>query len=85
MVFVEDYRPQLGTEPCVPVDRFLRTRWVLLKRAGRSDEAKIVRAWMEERGSSPFLALKETLSARARTHLRDRRGPPVTYHEPLSV
>ena len=85
VVFVEDYRPQIGTKPCVPVDRFLRRRWVLLKHAGRSTEADIVRAWMEERGSSPFLAVKETVSARVRTHVRARRGPSVTYLEPLGV
>ena len=50
--FVNQYRPELGTMPCRPLDEYLQRAWVTLWRAKRSAEANVVGAWMDERGVS---------------------------------
>ena len=50
VTFVEDHRDEIGTEACAPVDNFLRESWLSLLRVGRWNEARLVAAWMRERG-----------------------------------
>ena len=57
--FVNQYRPELATKPCRPLDEYLQTAWVMLWRAKRSDEADVVRAWMDERGVSSRRAIMD--------------------------
>ena len=47
--FVEQYQPELGAEPCRPLDDYLKMAWVRLLWAKKYEEAEIVRVWMNER------------------------------------
>ena len=47
-LFVEECRPWLGTQPCVPLDDYLTATWFSL-RVRRRPEADIVRSWIDER------------------------------------
>jgi glycosyltransferase involved in cell wall biosynthesis len=57
--FVNQYRSELGTKPCRPLDEYLQAAWVRLWRNRRSEEADVVRAWMDERGVSPRRAIMD--------------------------
>jgi hypothetical protein len=57
--FVNQYRPELGTKSCRPLDEYLQKAWVMLWRAKRPEEAAVVRAWMDERGVSSRRAILE--------------------------
>jgi hypothetical protein len=82
VTLVEDFRPELGTQPCVPLDRFLRTSWVSMIRAGRRKEAAVVRMWMDERGSSAIRAIGERIQQSLHSRLAAYRGHRVTHIEP---
>lgn len=47
--FVEQYRSDLGTEPCKPLDEFLKVAWITLWRGKQFDKAAVVRDWMNDR------------------------------------
>ncbi len=57
--FVDQYRSDLGTEPCRPLDEFLKVAWVRLLRGQEFDRAAVVRDWMNERGISSTKAMWE--------------------------
>ena len=57
--FVEQYRPELGTEPCQPLDEFLKVAWIKLWRGKESDKAAVVREWMNERSLSTTRTIVE--------------------------
>jgi glycosyltransferase involved in cell wall biosynthesis len=52
VVFVEEHRPLVGNDPCVPLDQWLGETWFMLRRSRRSEEAELIRGWMAERGVS---------------------------------
>lgn len=62
--FVEEHRPLLGAEPCVPLDEFLNRAWFQLRRARRKSETAIVEKWMEERGLHRSQAIREVIAWR---------------------
>jgi glycosyltransferase involved in cell wall biosynthesis len=57
--FVNQYRPELDANDCRPLDEYLTSAWVMLWRARRSEEADVVRAWMDERGISSRRAIMD--------------------------
>jgi glycosyltransferase involved in cell wall biosynthesis len=67
-MFVEHFRPLLGTQRCVPLDQALAHREYWLIRRGRPEEARLVREWLRERGVGPLRQARILLQTR-----RDRR------------
>jgi glycosyltransferase involved in cell wall biosynthesis len=64
--FVEEYRPLLGAEPCIPLDEQLRAIWYRLTRAKRFAERSLVEEWMAERRISKRSALRDAIGRRGR-------------------
>jgi glycosyltransferase involved in cell wall biosynthesis len=77
VTFVAEHRPEIGTEPCVPVDQFLRTNWTSLLRAGRWREARIVAAWMNERRIGKVAPMLEVAAGLARARMKRAAHRPV--------
>jgi hypothetical protein len=50
VVFLEEHKPMLGGSRCGPLDRYLEASWFSLWRAGRREDAQVVREWLEEQG-----------------------------------
>ena len=76
-LFVTDYRPVIGTKPCIPVDRYLQASWRQLQAAHRP-EAALVADWMRERGLDPQRRkVTRDLPGRLRRRLANRIAPPV--------
>jgi glycosyltransferase involved in cell wall biosynthesis len=73
MRFVNEYRPVVGRDPCVPLDEYLKDSWFRLRRANRTAELKIISAWMRERGLTEQEALTETIKLRLRQRFMPRR------------
>jgi glycosyltransferase involved in cell wall biosynthesis len=64
--FVEEYRPLLGAEQCVPLDEYLNRSWFRLRRARRDAEAAIVEDWMRQRGLRRADAVRDMVAWRLR-------------------
>jgi glycosyltransferase involved in cell wall biosynthesis len=77
--FVNQYRPELGTKPCRPLDEYLQAAWVMLWRARRSEEADVVRAWMDERGVSSRRAIMDVGWRKLKRRIA-APGPKVMTH-----
>ena len=69
-LFVEHFRPRLGTQPCLPLDQGLAHMHYLLLRKGHRREARLVGEWLHERGVGRW----EELGILLRTRYRDRRS-----------
>jgi hypothetical protein len=74
VVFVEEHRPLLGTAPCVPLDECLRNWWLTLWRAGRREEARVIRSWLKERDVDVRGVVARRTWQKLTSHLRHRRA-----------
>ena len=73
--FYNDQAPQLGTTPCVVLDRLVEDGWFQLARAGRTAEARSYGRWMKARGLSRRCVIQRRLLSKARRSLRYRVDP----------
>lgn len=72
--FVDQYRPELGTRECLPLDNFLRRTWTTLWRARKMTEARHVRSWIDERNVRVMGALVERGTDKMKGYVRRGRS-----------
>jgi glycosyltransferase involved in cell wall biosynthesis len=74
--FVDQYRPELGTRQCLPLDGYLRDAWIRLWHARKTSEARHVRSWIDERDIDVPRAIIERGIDKMRRYLGQRPTSP---------